>query len=235
MREEATGSRVAIIAREVASTQAFLSALGVRELPALTSPFDPGYAPSEIESHLAQSGHLMATLKLSMACWQIANEAASRAKIAAAHAAGVEVTTGGGPFEVAVARGLLDEYLELCADMGFDRIECGEGFTTLRDDPRRSSRAHARRGSARAVRARPEARRPDHDETIEELVAVGSRWLDAGAVQLVVEARESAADVGLFDGAGSALRRSSPRCSSTGSGSTRSPSRRRTRRASSRS
>ena len=27
----------------------------------------------------------------------------------------------------------------------------------------------------------------------------GSRWLDAGAVQLVVEARESAADVGLFD------------------------------------
>ena len=77
---------MAIIAREVASTQAFLSALGVRELPALTSPFDPGYAPSEIESHLAQSGHLMATLKLSMACWQIANESASRAKIAAAHA-----------------------------------------------------------------------------------------------------------------------------------------------------
>jgi phosphosulfolactate synthase len=189
----------------VAPTQAFLSALGVRDLPALTSPFDPGYAPSEIESHLAQSGHLMATLKLSMACWQIADEAASRAKIAAAHAAGVEVTTGGGPFEVAVARGLLTEYLELCAEMGFDRIECGEGFTTLQENPE----AIVRRAQAAGLHVQYELG-PKHEgpitmNTIDELVAVGSRWLDAGAVQLVVEARESAADVGLFDEQGQLL------------------------------
>lgn len=183
----------------MAGTQAYLRALGVRDLPALTSPFDPGYAPSEVESHLVQSGHLMATLKLSMACWQVADEAASRAKVAAAHAAGVEVTTGGGPFEVAVARGQLDAYLELCADMGFDRIECGEGFTTLDAKPADV----VGRASAAGLRVQyevgPKHEGPITSDTIDELVGVAARWLDAGAVQIVVEARESAAGVGLFD------------------------------------
>src|SRR2546426_8837273 len=33
------------------------------------SPFDPGYDPVTLESDLAQSGHLVSRLKLSMACW----------------------------------------------------------------------------------------------------------------------------------------------------------------------
>lgn len=36
-------------------------------------------------------------------------------------------------------------------------------------------------------------------DTAEGLIEQGKRWLDAGAVQLVVEARESARGVGLFD------------------------------------
>jgi phosphosulfolactate synthase len=37
------------------------------------------------------------------------------------------------------------------------------------------------------------------DETVTELLEQGKRWLAAGARQLVVEARESAQGVGLFD------------------------------------
>jgi phosphosulfolactate synthase len=40
------------------------------------------------------------------------------------------------------------------------------------------------------------------DESTRELIAEGNRWLDAGAVRLVVEARESAEDVGLFSAPG---------------------------------
>jgi phosphosulfolactate synthase len=36
------------------------------------------------------------------------------------------------------------------------------------------------------------------DEEADELIDTGHRWLQAGAVRLVVEARESAQDVGLF-------------------------------------
>jgi phosphosulfolactate synthase len=41
------------------------------------------------------------------------------------------------------------------------------------------------------------------EDVVQQLVDQGQRWLDAGALQLVVEARESARGVGLFDSAGS--------------------------------
>src|SRR6266702_3043184 len=123
-----------VFMREVSkrlSTHDYLRLIGVPELPPLTSPFDPGYDPVTLESHLEQSSHLMASLKISMACWQITNEAATRRKIAAARTHNVPAVTGGGPFEVAVAQEQLEAYLDLCADLGITRIECGEGFTEL--------------------------------------------------------------------------------------------------------
>src|SRR5881296_2365378 len=85
-------------------TAAFLRAIGVPELEPATSPFDPGYDPITLEAHLAQSAHLISGIKISMACWMIADEGATRRKIAAAHANGVDAHAGGGPFEVAVAQ-----------------------------------------------------------------------------------------------------------------------------------
>src|ERR1700730_15704642 len=103
------------------STQEYLRLIGVPEFPPLISPFDPGYDPATFESHLDQSAHLMATLKISMACWQVAGESATRRKIAAARSHNVPTVTGGGPFEVAVAQGVLEAYLDLCADIGVTR------------------------------------------------------------------------------------------------------------------
>jgi phosphosulfolactate synthase len=40
------------------------------------------------------------------------------------------------------------------------------------------------------------------EDVVTGLIEQGSRWLDAGALQLVVEARESAKGVGLFDDEG---------------------------------
>src|SRR5688572_3954100 len=79
----------------------YLRSIGVPDLPPRTSPFDPGYDPVTVESHLEQSGHLMSVLKVSMACWQIADETATRRKVQAARRLGVTTCTGGGPFEVA--------------------------------------------------------------------------------------------------------------------------------------
>src|ERR1700756_2021204 len=112
-------------------TQDFLRSIGVADLPSRTSPFDPGYDPATLESHLDQSGSLMSILKISMACWLIANEQATRRKIAAERKSGVPTVTGGGPFEIAVAQVQLSAYLDLCADIGVTRVECGEGFTEM--------------------------------------------------------------------------------------------------------
>jgi phosphosulfolactate synthase len=181
------------------SMAAYLRSIGVPDLPRACSAFDPGYDPGTVEGHLAQSGHLLASLKLSMACWQIADPAATARKVAAAKSAGVPVLTGGGPFEVAVAAGQLDAYLDLCADLGANRIEAGEGFTDMRLAPTDVVQRAARRGLAVQFELGKKHEGAFTTDRVAALVDQGQAWLDAGAVHLVVEARESAQSVGIFD------------------------------------
>jgi phosphosulfolactate synthase len=86
--------------------------------------------------------------------------------------------------------------------MGATRIECGEGFT---DMPLPAEEV-VTRAADRGLEVQFELGKK-HDggfteDTVTELIEQGKRWLDAGARQLVVEARESAQGVGLFDDAG---------------------------------
>ncbi len=188
--------------RAASRTWKYLESIGVRELPPLTSPFDPGYDPVTLESHLEQSSHLISTLKISMACWQVANEKATRRKVEAARRLGVPTCTGGGPFEVAVSFGQLGEFLDLCSDIGFTRIEAGEGFTEIELDPGAIVREAARRGLETQFEVGKKHGGAFTSDVIGELITQGKRWLDAGAKQIVVEARESAQDIGLFGGKG---------------------------------
>jgi len=183
-------------------TVEYLKLVGVPDLPPLTSPFDPGYDPVTLESHLAQSSHLMAILKISMACWMVAKEDASRQKVAAASRYGVPTVTGGGPFEIAVAQQHLLEYMDLCAAFGFTRIEAGEGFTDMPLPAREVVRLAEQRGlEVQFELGKKHGGAFDSDVT-SGLIDQGRRWLDAGACELVVEARESAKGVGLFDESG---------------------------------
>lgn len=199
---------------ERAHTSDYLKLIGVPTLSRLTSPFDPGYDPVTLVSHLEQSAHLFSILKISMACWMVARESATRQKIGAAKRYKVQTVTGGGPFEVAVAQGTLPEYLDLCADIGVSRIECGEGFTEMRLQPRDVIRMAALRGLDVQFELGKKHTGPFAENTIDELIEQGQRWLDNGALQLVVEARESACGVGLFDEAGNFNARSADRIAS---------------------
>ncbi|HWR53693.1 MAG TPA: phosphosulfolactate synthase [Bryobacteraceae bacterium] len=174
----------------------------MRELPPLTSPFDPGYDPITLEGHLEQSSHLMSILKISMACWMVADEAATRRKIAAAKRHNVPTVTGGGPYEVAVVQGCLIEYLDLCADIGVNRIECGEGFTESLVEPASVVQLARERGLEVQFELGKKHTGAFTEEIVAGLIDQGKRWLDAGARQLVIEARESAKGVGLFDDSG---------------------------------
>lgn len=181
----------------------YLASIGVRELAARTSPFDPGYDPITLGGHLSQSRHLMASLKISMACWMIADEGATRTKIDAAARAGVDTVAGGGPFEIAVAQRRLPEYLDLCADIGLRRIECAEGFTNLPYAPDRLVGMARERGLEVEFELGEKHAGAFSERDVERLVEEGRRWLGAGALRLIVEARESAVDIGLFDRDGS--------------------------------
>ncbi len=183
-------------------TSNYLRMIGVPEILPATSPFDPGYDPATLESHLDQSAHLISILKISMACWMVANESATRRKVAAAKKHNVATVTGGGPFEVAVAQGHLPAYLDLCADIGVTRIECGEGFTEMNLKAADVIRMASARGLDVQFELGKKHAGAFTDDGVTELIEQGQRWLDAGALQLVVEARESAKEVGLFDDLG---------------------------------
>jgi phosphosulfolactate synthase len=181
------------------SSWGYLRLIGVPDIPPRTSPFDPGYDPATLESHLEQSSHLISVLKISMACWQVANETATRRKVQAARRLNVPVCTGGGPFEIAATFGTLPEFLDLCADIGVTRIEAGEGFTDQTLDPREIIRLAEERGLDVQFEVGKKHGGTFTDDVVGELIDQGMRWLDAGAKKIVVEGRESAQNVGLFD------------------------------------
>jgi phosphosulfolactate synthase len=180
-------------------TSDYLRLIGVPEMTARTSPFDPGYDPVTVEGHLEQSAHLMSILKISMACWMISSERVTRSKIAAARRYGVPTVTGGGPFEIAVSEGQLPAYLDLCADIGVTRIECGQGFTECDLNPSEIVASARARGLDVQMELGKKHDGGFSEQTLMDWIDQGRRWLDAGAVQVVVEARESACGVGLFD------------------------------------
>lgn len=185
-----------------ASSAGFLEAIGVRALPPLSSVFDPGYDLAALDGHLEQSHHLISALKISMACWIVANETVTRRKVAAARAYQVPVVTGGGPFEIAVAQGQLPAYLDLCADIGVLRIEAGAGFTDMRLEPRTVVQMASTRGLQVQFELGSKHGGAFEAGVVDALIDQGKSWLDAGAVELIIEARESAAGVGLFDDLG---------------------------------
>lgn len=180
----------------------YLKTIGVPEIPARTSPFDPGYDPATLENHLEQSGHLISVLKISMACWQIANEAATRRKVRSARSFDLPVCTGGGPFEVAASFARVPEYLDLCADVGFTRIEAGEGFTETNLNPREIIAQAADRGLEVQFEVGKKHAGTFTSDMTGELIDQGKRWLEAGAKQIIVEARENAKSIGVFGNEG---------------------------------
>lgn len=186
----------------VYSTSEYLRLIGVPDMPGRTSPLDPGYDPATLESHLEQSGHLISLLKISMACWQVADEKATRKKVDAARRLGVQVGTGGGPFEVAAYFGKVPEYFDLCADIGANRIEAGQGFIENDLNPREIVALASERGLEVQFEIGNKHGGTFTPEVARELIDRGKGWLDAGAKQIVVEARESAQNVGLFNSGG---------------------------------
>ncbi len=180
-------------------TGAYLTAIGVPEIAPATCPFDPGYDPFTFHGHLMQSRHLMETMKISMACWQVSDEAVTRWKVAACKYYGVPTVTGGGPFEVAVQQGQLPLYLDLVADVGITRIEAGEGFTDMSLPPAEVVGMARERGLDVQFELGKKHDGTFTSDVVTGLIEQGRGWLDAGARQVVIEARENAMGVGCFD------------------------------------
>jgi phosphosulfolactate synthase len=93
---------------------------------------------------------------------------------------------------------MLPAYLDLCADIGMTRIEAGEGFTDLHFTPQEVVKMADERGLEVQFEVGKKHEGTFTADVVGELIDQGKKWLDAGAKQIVVEARESAQDIGVF-------------------------------------
>ncbi|HVW09221.1 MAG TPA: phosphosulfolactate synthase [Bryobacteraceae bacterium] len=198
LARKGTGTESIPVRGHITATE-YLHQIGVPQLRPCTAPFDPGYDLSTVEGHLAQSANLMEVLKISMACWIIADETVTRRKVAAAAAHSVPTVTGNGLFQIAVAQNLIESYLDLCADFGVVRVECGESHTAPSLRPSLIVKmAHARGLEVQFQLGGHFSAR----ETIEQMIDQGDSWLNAGAVQIAAPPGDVEHGAGYFDIAG---------------------------------
>src|SRR4029077_1686637 len=96
-------------------------------------------------------------------------------------------------------QGQLPRYLDLVADMGITGIEAGEGFTDMPLPPEKVVGMARERGLQLQFELGKKHEGAFTSDVVTGLIDQGRRWLDAGARQVVIEARESAVGIGVFD------------------------------------
>ncbi len=180
-------------------TSEYLRELGIPKIPPLTSPVDVGCDPMTFESHMDQSSHLISIIKIGLAGWLVADENATRQKVAAARRYSVPTVTGGSPLEIAISLRKLSDYLDLCADIGVARVEVMSRVTEARQKPKTVVSAATERELEVQIELGKHTSGISGKKAADSMIDQGQEWLDAGAIQLVVKARENLWHSGLFN------------------------------------
>lgn len=190
MKEETTKEINEHLLKRRFHSAELLRTLGIPQIPPLTAVIDTGFDPLTVESHLNQSGHLMATMKISSAGWLIADENSLRQKVSAAQRYNVPISMGSDVFVLSQSKGRIDEFLDLCADIGISKIEVD--YFTVRSSMK--PRDFALTVLRRDLQFTAEIALHDHGlsnrKAVDSLVERAHHWMDAGAVQLLVTSVE---------------------------------------------
>ncbi|MDE3056854.1 MAG: phosphosulfolactate synthase [Bacteroidota bacterium] len=180
-------------------TGEYLRELGIPKIPPLASPVDTGYDTMTFESHLDQSSHLISIVKIGLGGWLVADENATRQKVAAARRYNIPTVTGGSSLEIAFSLRKLPSYLDLCADIGVTRVEVMSPITGAQQKPKTILSAARERDLEVQVELWKQASGISGKKAADSMIDQGQEWLNAGAIQLIVKARESLWHSGLFN------------------------------------
>jgi phosphosulfolactate synthase len=169
---------------------------------ALTSVLDRGLGPGAARDCVANAGEWIDVVKLGWATARLTPGAALREKVGVYRAAGIAVCSGGTFLEIAYAQNRVPEFLDGARELGLAMVEVSNGVHPMSEDEKLDLIARVRRAGF-AVWSEVGRKDPDEDARIgiDERCAAIARELDAGADQVILEARESGT-VGIYDRAG---------------------------------
>jgi phosphosulfolactate synthase len=166
-----------------------------------TMIIDKGLGLAQTGDLLALAGDYIDYIKLTFGTAALYPTALLRAKIALIRSYGVNVYPGGTFLEIAIAQNRLAAYLERAKDLGFDYIEVSDGTIDISPADRRRAIRLAREQDFQVI---TEVGKKDSSIPLdpEEALAQIQADLEAGAVKVIVEGRESGTGAGIFSAAG---------------------------------
>lgn len=167
----------------------------------LTMVLDRCHGLTETKDLIELSGDYIDHIKLSFGTTVFLDEDVLRRKIAMIREAGIEVYPGGTLFEVAVFEGVCAAYLQRARALGFTAVEVSDGTIDLPSHVRADAIRRALDLGLKVfteVGKKDPAQQPSPAELNEQI----HRDLELGAEKVIVEARESGTNVGIYDAEG---------------------------------
>jgi len=169
----------------------------------LTMVLDKGLGMNQAED-LMEGAPYIDIIKLGWGTSRLFSEKVIRTKVNLYKKHNICVGTGGTFFELAHTQGKTEQFFNYCHEIGFNLIEISNGSISL--SPQAKSKAiQLARSMGFMVISEVGKKEPLEDDklTIEERITEAQSDLQAGASQVIIEAREGGKSLGIYDDKGS--------------------------------
>ena len=174
-----------------------------KEKLGITMVLDKGLPPEFLRDYLRVCGEYITFVKFGWGTSAVIDRDIVKEKIKIYKKYGIKTYPGGTLFEVAYSKGLFEEYLRECEELGFETVEISDGSINLSLEEREEVIRRAKeRGFTVLTEVGKKSVEMDRKITLEERIELINRDIDVGADYVIVEGRESGKSIGLFDSKG---------------------------------
>ncbi|HIP34908.1 MAG TPA: phosphosulfolactate synthase [Methanothermococcus okinawensis] len=174
-----------------------------KEKLGITVVLDKGLSPEFLRDYLRVCGEYITFVKFGWGTSAVIDRDIVKEKIEIYKKYGIKAYPGGTLFEVSYSKGLFEEYLKECEELGFETVEISDGSITLSLEEREDIiRKAIERGFTVLTEVGKKSVEMDRKITLEERIELINRDIDIGADYVIVEGRESGKSIGLFDSKG---------------------------------
>lgn len=171
----------------------------------LTMVMDKGLGLQETTEMLSVSADFIDYLKLAFGTSALYKTDLLRSKIASIRANDIHVYPGGTFLEIAIVQNKIDKFFNRAKELGFSAIEVSDGTISMSAEQRHQIINKACSMGFHVI-SEVGKKDPENDITATNLVKQIKSDLDAGASKVIVEARESGKNIGVFDNKGAILK-----------------------------
>ncbi|MFY9174985.1 MAG: phosphosulfolactate synthase [Peptococcia bacterium] len=170
----------------------------------LTMVMDKGMGLNKLQDLLAVAGQHLDLLKLGFGTSALYDEELLLAKLELCRQYKVRPYPGGTLTEIAFSQGKYETYLNRLLKLGFELIEISDGTIKL-DRTDRISCIKKATSLGLTVLTEVGKKDPAQNPSLDELINLCQEDLQAGAWKVIIEARESGKNIGIYDKNGGIL------------------------------